>query len=333
MADKMKAATIPIEERAPVPVSLRIETELRSNGWKQVHNLPRHGDTRRASGRLASWHRALGMLSLTLVVAAAPASAQSGSGLPTVQAIVERMGQARTENRARFRPYVVTRNYQLFGKDQYKTKSQVIADVTFVPPASKKYAIEQTSGGGLGERIVRRMLQSEAEVAKDYSSTDISPDNYDFRFLRDEQVSGEQRHFVLAMLPRRKEKNLLRGEIWIDANTYLLHRVEGEPAKLPSWWLREVRIVLRYSDVDGMWLQTASEATAKVRIFGPHRIVSYDVKYDLGQLVARGPSPPPIRQQAPGESLGNILIQDRRTNLFARKESSTWSSTGPFSLR
>jgi len=88
------------------------------------------------------------------------------------------------------------------------------------------------------------------------------------------------------LLPRRKDKNLLRGNIWVDANTYLLRRTEGQPAKAPSWWVRDVRIALRYGDVGGMWLQTASEATAHVRILGPCTMVSRDVKYKITELVA-----------------------------------------------
>ena len=49
-----------------------------------------------------------------------------------------RMAQARAENRARLHPYVVTRNYKLFGKEESKAKSEVIADVAFVPPDSKE---------------------------------------------------------------------------------------------------------------------------------------------------------------------------------------------------
>ena len=137
MADKIKAGAIPIEEIAPVSVSLRFESELRSNGRKVVYKPVRKGHSRRAYFRLASWQRALWVLPLCLVVAAAPASAQSGSALPTVNAIVDHMAQARAENRARFRPYVVTRDYKLFGKEQYDIKAQVIADVTFVPPNLK----------------------------------------------------------------------------------------------------------------------------------------------------------------------------------------------------
>ena len=230
-----------------------------------------------------------GFLVLCLVAVVSSASAQTESTVPAVETIVTRMAQARAENRHRFRPYIVTRDYKLFGKERQKTKSQVIADVAFTPPDSKKYAIQQTSGVGLGEKIVRRMLESEVEVAKDFGSTDISPDNYDFRFIREEDISG-QRSYVLELRPRRKDKNLIRGNIWVDARTYLLHRTEGEPAKRPSWWLRDVRMVFLYGDVGGMWLQTASEATATVRILGQYTMVSRDVKYSISELVAAGSS-------------------------------------------
>ena len=238
---------------------------------------------------LTAPHQTSWLLFLYLVAAMASASAQTGATLPNVETIVARMAQARAENRARLRPYIVTRNYKLFGKEEGEAKSEVIADVAFVPPDSKEYIIQATNGSGLGQMIVRRMLANEAEVTKDYALTDISADNYDFRFIREEEASG-QRCYVLELLPRRKDKDLLRGNIWVDANTYLLRRTEGQPAKAPSWWVRDVRIALRYGDVGGMWLQTASEATARVRILGPCTMVSRDVKYKITELVADGSS-------------------------------------------
>ncbi|MGD0460149.1 MAG: outer membrane lipoprotein-sorting protein [Terriglobia bacterium] len=225
------------------------------------------------------------LLFLYLVAAMASASAQTGSSIPTAETIIASMAQARAENRARLRPYIVTREYKLYGRERQATKSEVVADVTFVPPDSKEYTIQQINGSGLGKMIIGRMLEKEVEVTKDYGATDISPDNYDFRFIREEEVSG-QRCYVLELLPRRKDKNLLRGDIWVDANTYLLRCTEGQPAKAPSWWVRDVRIALRYGDVGGMWLQTASEATAHVRILGPCTMVSRDVKYKITELVA-----------------------------------------------
>ena len=219
----------------------------------------------------------------------ASASPQTGSAVPTAETIITRMAQARAENRARLRPYIVTRNYKLFGKDASKAKSEVIADVAFVPPDSKKYSIQETKGSGLGQIIVCRMLANEAEVTKDYVSTDLSANNYDFRFVREEDISG-QRCYVLELLPRRKEKHLLHGDIWVDANSYLLRRFEGEIAKTPSWWVRDVSVTFVYGDVGGMWLQTASEAVANVRILGRSMIISRDVKYKITELVVTASS-------------------------------------------
>ena len=245
-------------------------------------------ETGRSSFITAVGQQTTGLLFLYLATVVAGVSAPNESTAPNVTTIVARMAQARTENRSRLRPYIVTRDYKLFGKERAKIKAQVVADVSFVPPNSKQYAIEQAKGTGLGEKIVRRMLESEAAAAKDYRSTDFSPDNYDFRFIRKEIVSG-QPCYVLEMIPRRIEENLLRGNIWVDANTYRIHRVDGGPAKNPSWWLREVRIVLLYSDVEGMWLQTALESTAKVRFLGQHTMESRDVNYEINELVADGP--------------------------------------------
>jgi MucB/RseB N-terminal domain len=211
--------------------------------------------------------------------------AYSGDAIPSVETIVTRMAQARTENRDRLRSYSVTRDYRLFGKERYAAKSEVIAEVIFVPPDLKQYTIQQSSGAGLGERIVRLMLEHETDIVKNYGSSDMSPANYDFRFVGEEELSG-QHCYVLEMLPRRKDKTLLRGRIWVDSTTYLLHRAEGEPAKIPSWWLREVRIALVYGDANGMWLQTASESTADVRFLGRHTMLSRDVEYKMSELVA-----------------------------------------------
>ena len=256
----------------------------------------------------AAWQQTSWLLFLYLVAGMASASAQTGSSVPTAETIIARMAQARAENRARLRPYIVTRNYKLFGKDGSKTKSEVIADVAFVPPDSKKYTIQETNGSGLGQIIVRRMLANEAEVTKDYVSTDLSADNYDFRFIREADVSG-QRCYVLELLPRRKEKHLLRGDIWVDANTYLLRRFEGELAKTPSWWVRDVSVTFVYGDVGGMWLQTASEATANVRILGRSTMVSRDVKYKITELVAAGSSAQAnFLEPMPGRSLRHRVI-------------------------
>ena len=65
-----------------------------------------------AARQQTSW-----LLFLYLVAAIATASAQTGSSVPSAETIIASMAQARAENRARLRPYVVTREYKLYGKD------------------------------------------------------------------------------------------------------------------------------------------------------------------------------------------------------------------------
>jgi hypothetical protein len=213
--------------------------------------------------------------------AMACASAQTESPIPT-ENILANMAQAGKQNNARFRPYVITVDYTLFGKETAVPTSQVIAELTFVPPYLKAYAIRLANGTHIGETIVRRMLEAQMEFAKDPGSTDISQDNYDFRFIREEDVNNHH-CYVLELLPRRKAKSLLHGNIWVDANTYLIHRVEGEPAKSYSWWIRDVRIVLLFGYVGEMWIQTSSQSTADVRIVGQYKMISRDVSYKIDQ--------------------------------------------------
>jgi len=216
-----------------------------------------------------------------LAFAVMNASAQTESTVP-IRDIIARMAQAREENDARFRPYIVMRDYKLLAEETMVPTSQVIAELTFAPPYLKSYAIRHTNGTSVGERIVRRILEGQMAFAKDSGSTDISQQNYDFRFVREEDVNGHH-YYVLELLPRRNTKNLLHGDIWVDAQTYLLQRVEGEPVKSSSWWLKDVHIVLLFGYVGGMWVPTSSESIANVRIVGSYKMTSQDVSYKIDQ--------------------------------------------------
>ncbi len=211
-----------------------------------------------------------------------PSKADLGLVVPGLETILARMSYAEIQKQTHRRPYSVTREYELFGQNHSKVKSRVIASITFRPPDSRTYTVRQAEGSTLGEMIVRRVLGREASIAKGMGSSDINQDNYSFRFIRQEIVSGHC-SYVLQMLPRRKDRNLLHGTIWVDATTYLICRVEGEPVRNPSWWVRNVRIVLIYADVGGMWLPTSSEYTAMVRVLGPSMMIGHDLRYNYPQ--------------------------------------------------
>jgi hypothetical protein len=103
--------------------------------------------------------------------------------------------------------------------------------------------------------------------------TAITRENYEFTYAGESVLDGQQ-CYLMELKPKRKEKDLIVGEAWVDKQSFLIRRIEGEIAKPPSWWLKQVRINLSFADLEGTWLQTTMKAVADVRIFGPHTLTS-----------------------------------------------------------
>jgi outer membrane lipoprotein-sorting protein len=223
-------------------------------------------------------------LFLLLFLATIPALAQQ-TATPDLSSILSHMEQAQAESHAHMSPYSVTREYKFFGDDQQHAKSQVLAKVDFAPPDQKNYTIEQASGSGQGEKITRKVLDHEKQMTKGDESGALNRENYDFEFVRSESFNGH-RAYVLQLLPKRNEKNLIKGLAWVDAQTFHPLKVEGEPMKSPSWWVKSVKYSFTFGQVADMWLQTGMEADANVRLLGRHTMVARDVNYDLPAQMA-----------------------------------------------
>jgi hypothetical protein len=196
------------------------------------------------------------------------------------------------QNKARVRPFTVKRGYLLFDKKD-QAKAEVVAHITVQSPDRKEYWIERSSGG-MGERVLRDVLTKETEKPNDAQKKELSPENYEFQFLWDDTLDGHRCH-VLSMNPRREEKDLLRGKMWVDAASYNILRVEGSPAKAPSWWIHDLYILMTFAEVDGMWLRTFTHAVANVRFKGRYVMESRDLEYQpVRQSASRSRSNPAI---------------------------------------
>jgi hypothetical protein len=204
------------------------------------------------------------------------ASAQQAQNQPEISAILSRMAAAQRQNAARARAFTVTRDYQLLDKGM-ESKAQIVADITFVPPNQKEYEI-QSSYGGFGERVLRDILNHETEPPRNPERKELSTDNYNFQLLGTENLDGRQ-CYVLGLNPKREDKELIRGKAWVDAGTYNIRRIEGSPAKSPSWWVHDVYLLMSFADVNGMWLRTFTHAVANVRFKGRYEMVSRDLEY------------------------------------------------------
>ena len=221
---------------------------------------------------------ALGV-SISLFCCFGVAQESTQSGAITLNSIVDALERTRAGASPQV-SYRLIREYNLSGKNDSSINSDVVAEVNFRPPANEKYRIQKSSGSHQGQQVVQRVLDHEVEVTSNSDQTRIAlnRDNYNFALIGEASLDGKP-CYRLELKPKRKEKELISGELWVDQNSFFVRQIEGDLAKTPSWWLKKVHVKFTFADFDGSWLQASMEAVADVRIIGPHTLTSHTRDY------------------------------------------------------
>ena len=134
----------------------------------------------------------------------------------------------------------------------------------------KTFVTTSESGSGIVRRMAfKPLIASEIEAAsgKQHHDSAITPANYTFELLGEQQV-GPYRCFVVRATPKRPDKYLFEGKVWIDTQDYAVVRIAGHPAKKLSFWIERVDFVREYQKIDGFWLSKKDETFVKVRMYG-----------------------------------------------------------------
>lgn len=190
--------------------------------------------------------------------------------------------------------YQVIRQYQLSESNSSNVSSNVVAEIEYDPPDRETYVIQKRSGSSRGEQVVRRILDHEsawvAAGPESWSGAFLTRDNYTFTNLGESAIDGRS-FYLLRLMPKRKQKELIAGRAWVDEHTFLIRRIEGELAKSPSWLLKKVYVQLDFSEVSGLWLQTAMAATADVRFVGSQTLQAQTLDCRKPEVVAARSNP------------------------------------------
>jgi hypothetical protein len=206
---------------------------------------------------------------------------------PDLNLILQSLEQVEQQNPARFRQYEVTRQYKAFRAGDKQPAAEVTAQISVTPPGRKTFKIISASGNARGEKIVRSILEQETDLPREGHNRDISRVNYDFVFLRQENF-GLVPEYVLHIVPKRKEKGLILGQIWVDAKTFRIRRIEGVPVKSPSIWIKDIYVTLQFAEVNEMWIAVSLDSIATVRLLG---------RYTLTGLYVGSPDPASIARK------------------------------------
>jgi hypothetical protein len=195
---------------------------------------------------------------------------------PNLNSVLDSLERTGAQNPALSQPHELRREYKVFHGEDPKPMSDVTTQITFTPPDVKTFKITDAQGSAAGKKVVSAILEQEVASAKEGHQRDISRANYNFVFLR-EQNFGVVPEYVLHIIPKRKEKGLLLGDIWVDAKTHRIRQISGVPLKTPSFWVKDLHITVQFAEMNQMWLPVSVDAVATVRFLGTYTLSGLDL--------------------------------------------------------
>ena len=204
--------------------------------------------------------------------AAAPASVPGKPADELFSTLLER-NRLREEH---LRQYDVVRTYMVKSAGD-KVYATTVVKMQYHAPGAKHFATVSETGSAVVRSLVFRGLMEsevEAQAGRSHRDSSISPHNYTFRSLGEEDADG-RRCFVVEASPTRRDKYLFEGKIWIDAEDFAVAKIAGRPAKNPSFWLKKVDFVRQYKKIGEFWLPSKDESVNEVRVLGK-RILTID---------------------------------------------------------
>jgi len=239
----------------------------------------------------AKCHSLVVLVSLVATTLAFPCSShaqEADAHPPSLDLILDSLERTAEQNPALSQPYEVTREYKVFREDDPMPVSALMAQINFTPPDTKTFQVTKAEGSPRGKKIVTTILKQEVDSAKDGHRGDITRSNYDFAFLR-EQNFGVVPEYVLHIIPKRKERGLLLGDIWVDAKTFRIRQIIGVPLKNPSIWVEDLHITVQFAGVNGMWLPVSVDAIATIHFLGIYTLSGLDLMPPVAASNASNP--------------------------------------------
>ena len=126
--------------------------------------------------------------------------------------------------------------------------------------------------GTVKNQVIARYLTAEAEAQAEAQknqapSLAVTPANYKFKYKSRSQLDGRA-VYIFQVTPREKRQGLFKGDLWIDAGTYLRVQESGYLVKSPSIFLKKVAFVRKYEIRDGVSVPLQVQSEVDTRLAG-----------------------------------------------------------------
>jgi hypothetical protein len=189
----------------------------------------------------------------------------------TLSQVVDKLAEKNAERAKALEHYQGKRMYQLdykgFPTDMH---AEMTVNVSYDAPAKEEFTVVSQSGPKwMINRVLKRLLETERESLKDENRerVQITSENYAFTLL-ETQDAGDGCSYVLGVQPKVVNKFLFRGKIWVDAKDFAVCRIEAEPAKNPSFWIKKTAIHHSFLKIGDFWLPAENRSVSNTRLDG-----------------------------------------------------------------
>jgi hypothetical protein len=207
---------------------------------------------------------------LTTLLASVLMASPSVSLPPLTAAdIVTRMTDRDQERRQSLSGYTAVRRYVLENAQHHK-KAEMLVRVDVNDQGTKTFSMISSAGWGAARKhVFPKLLTEETDASRPevQKLSRIASDNYTFTLAGIETIDSRET-YVINLIPKAQNRYLIRGRIWVDASDYALVRVEGQPAKSPSFWIKSVQFTHQYSAQGPYWFPASDRSVSDARFIG-----------------------------------------------------------------
>lgn len=230
-------------------------------------------------------------LGLSLAVTPLPRALAQQAGTessPATGEIVQRLVAGNEHRAQQLGPYTSQRHYHITYKGfPHGAEADMVVNVSADSPTSKRFAVVSESGSHLLlDHVLHKLLRTEQDSLHDRADSALTPANYSFSLIKTE-TDGGRLTYVLSVEPKTPRQLLYRGTIWVDANDYAVVKIEAQPAKNPSFWIRSTDIHHVYGKTGDFWLPESNRSESKIRLGGTAVLT---IEYNDYQFVRTAPS-------------------------------------------
>jgi len=165
--------------------------------------------------------------------------------------------------------YTCQRRYILENR-RFKKKAELRARMTYSHPGHKTFEILSEQGSAvLCKRVLRPMLDAEEQASQDdiRPHTRIVRSNYDFKLLGT-QITEDRPAYLFDVVPKTRNKFLIRGRVWVDSQNFGVIRVEAAPSQNPSVLIHNTQIIQQSTMFNDLWLPSFNHSHTDSLLFG-----------------------------------------------------------------